>query len=239
MSWAPLTPGTNNFSAVPAATLTAACGPVSVGDTINVSDTFGQTAGLVPATSVVTDSLGNVYTNETRVDDTTHDQVIETWLSIVTHAGTPTVQIQFNPTPGVTVAQNCSLNVDPFTGSDASSVSDGSNSQHQVAPGAGADAVSSNTWTTATNGDLIYGASVDSSTGADPGTKGTGFTDATISGGVVLHSVWKSQAAASASTKVTFTAATGGDDFITAGHAVTPAMANAAVGRFIAPVLLW
>lgn len=237
MTWSPLTPGTNNTVAS-GTTLSATSGPVSLGDTINVALTAGQT-GLVPASCVVTDNLGNIYSNTSRSNSnpSTDQQLIETWVSIATHAGTPTVQVQCNPTPGTTQFQNCSLNVDPFRGSDASSGSDGGAAQGQNGPGAGADAVSSGNFSTVVDGDLLYGASLDTSTGTDPGTRGTGFTDASISGGVVLHSVWKVQSVHSAATAVTFNATTGTDHFLTGGHAVKPAAAaGGAVGGFIAPM---
>lgn len=221
MAWTKLTSGTNN-TVVNHATLTAASGSaVSIGDTVCVSTTVGQTAGA-PASSVVTDSLGNTYVNKSRISDATNNQMLETWLCIVTVAGTPTVQMQYNPTPGTSIAGNGSLNVDPFTGSNAASTSDGANAQNQVSPGTGTDVLSSGTFTTTVNGDLLYGAAVDTSSGADPGTLGTGFTLGVLSGGVVLRSEYKTQVSAGSGTAVTFTAATGTDRFVAGGHAVKP-----------------
>lgn len=242
MSWNPLTPGTNN-AVVAVTQLTATSGAVSVGDTINVALTAGQLSDI-PQSTAVTDSLGNTYTNKSRSNSnpTTDQQLFETWVAIVTNAGTPVVKVQFNPTPGTTQAQNCSLNVDPFTGSDAASAADGGAAQGQNGPGAGADAVSSGNFATTFDGDLLYGASLDTSTGNDPGTKGGGFTDASISGGVVLHSEWKAQPVHSAATAITFTGTTGTDHFLTGGHAVKPSATQVVpgpVGGFIAPVLLW
>jgi hypothetical protein len=224
MAWTKLASATNN-SLVNHVTLTVVSGAaVSIGDTINVSVQFGDAAG-VPASSVVTDNLANTYVNKSRVRDASNFQTIETWVAFVTVAGTPTVQVQYNPTPGTTQATNCSLNVDPFTGSNASSVSDGANAQLQTAPGTVADAVSSGNFspTPTVNGDLIYGAFVDTTSGAAPGTNGTGFSTGIVSGGVVLQSEFKTQVTAGA-VAVTFTATTGGDNSITAGHAVTPAV---------------
>ena len=213
----------NNLSA-PHATFTLTAGAaVAVGELINVAITFGQLSN-VPASSVITDNLGNTYTNRTRTTDATNQQVVETWRCIVTVAGTPTIQSQYNPTPGTTQAQNTVMSIDPFTGSDAASANDGQNAQLQNAPGTGTDAVSSGTITTATNGSLVYGACIESSTGTDPGSIGTGFTLAQSNpgGGLVLKTEWKTQVTAGA-TAATFTTASGAGAFLTAGHAITPA----------------
>lgn len=223
MAWTKLTSGSANTLGSNTQLTAVSGSAVAIGDLVCVAATPGQDAGGVPASGVVTDSLGNTYTNAGRVSDGTNHQLIETWYSVVTVAGTPTVKIQYNPTPGTTPAGNCSLNVDPFTGSDASSTSDGSNAQVQASPGTVADALSSNTFTTTVNGDLLYGATVDTQTGGDPGVHGTGFSDATASGGVVIRSEYKTQVTAAAGTAVTFTATTGTDRFITSGFAMKPA----------------
>lgn len=90
----------------------------------------------------------------------------------------------------------------------------------RVAPGAGADAITTGVWQTTVDGDLIYGAFVDTSTGANPGAVGTGFTALRTTGGVILKSMYKVQVLA-ANVAVTATAAVGADDFLIVGGAVT------------------
>lgn len=223
MGWTKLTSGTNN-TLVSNTSLAATCGPVAIGDLILVSSSPGQSAGGVPATGNMRDDLGNQYFLGARTVDPTNHQLLEIWYSIVTVPGTPTVTTDYNPTPGTTVATNCSLNVDPFTGSNVGSVADGGAAQNQVGPGTGANAVTSGGFVTTATGDLLYGACVDTTTGADPGTPGTGFTSATVSGGVILRSMYAVQGAQSTTSAVTLTATVGTDRFITGGQGVKAAV---------------
>ena len=219
MTWTPLTSGQNNSDA--SALISCTTGLVSVGDVINVALTFGLDSTATDG--VVEDNLGNVYARTSAVNDVSDVQRIETWKTIVTHAGTPTVQAQFNPTPGTSTGTFMSLAADPFSGSDSSSAADGTGSaQLQDTPTTATDATTSGTWATATDGDLIYTAAMCSATGADPGAPGTGFTLLQTVGTTVLKTAYKVQSTHSASTAGLWTAATN-NAHITAAHAITPA----------------
>jgi hypothetical protein len=221
MTWVAGTAGTNQN--VAAGTSLTASVTATLAGTIEVAVTTGQSGG-VPASLVVDDNgVGsNTFTRKSTVADS-NSQLLETWHCMVAVGGTVTVRVRCNPTPGTTQFQNCSVVAIPFTGSDAASVADGTGSaQAQSAPGTGADAVSSGSWSTATDGDLIFAACVDTTTGNDPGAHGAGFTDGGVSTGVVLRTEWKTQTT-HGSVAGTFTATTGTDLFITGGHAVTPA----------------
>lgn len=226
MTWVKGTSATNGtFSTTTGRTETVSIA-VSVGEVICVAVT---TAGIFPAappsTVIIESTLGNSYVHQTGVLDTTNNQRIDTYLCVATHASTDVLNAAFNPTPGTTQAGAVTINADPFTaGGSASSVADGTGAaQVQTAPGTGTDAVSSGAWSTATDGDLIYAATVDTQTGADPGVHGTGFTDGSVSSGattIVLRTEFRTQAT-HGSISGTFTATTGTDIFITAANAVT------------------
>lgn len=213
----------------------ATSGTVAAGQALSVGDVvivYLSTAcdGLnLPSSSVIDDNLGNTYTARTPApQDTTNHQMMEQFASVITNAGTPTVRCRWNPVPGTSACQAWTMNLDPFTGSDASSATDGSNGQSQAVPGGGADAVSSNTFTPAHNGCLITSSTVDTSTGTDPGTHGTGFTDGSLSSvatTIVVRTEYRVQATAALAAG-TFTAISGADSFVTTAFALTPSSAT-------------
>ncbi len=143
---------------------------------------------------------------------TSDDQGIDIYYCIVTTGGTPTITVSFSSIN----AFNLSVVCDHFTGSYASSANDTTGaSAAQSAPGTGANAVSSGNITTATNGDLIYAVCVETSTGNDPGSLGTGYSLGQTSGGVVIESAYKTQSSAG-SVAGTWTTAAGSANFVTA-----------------------
>lgn len=155
--------------------------PVAVGDLVLVSATYGIGPGATG--DVITDDLGNFYT---RIDGSagvlTPGQNLVIWASIVAHAGTPTVTLQYLPTPGTTVADRGGIAVDTFTGSGPTSITDGTGSSNeQSAPTTAADALVSGSWTTAKDGDLIYSATYDFDN-TNPGDPGSGFTAGVATG---------------------------------------------------------
>lgn len=228
MSWVKGTSQTNGtFNVTTGATEPVTLGSVAAGSVIAVALSIATDVGGAPVSGVVTDNLGNTYTSVVNVLDSTQHQRIQLFRCVVTNAGTPTLTPGFNPTPGTTTANAVTINADPFTGSDAASAGDGATGQNQASPGAGVDAVTSGAIVTATNGDLIYAATVDTTTGADPGTIGTGFTSGSVSSAattIVTRTEFLEQGAAG-SVAGTFTAGTGTHRFITAVMGVTPASA--------------
>lgn len=232
MTWVKGTSQTNGtFSTTTGAAETVTLGAQAVGSVICVALSIAVDVTQAPASGVVNDNLGNVYTSVVNTLDSTQHQRIQLFRCVVTVSGTPTLTPGFNPTPGTTTALAVTINADPFTGSNASSTGDGATGQNQVAPGAGANAVTSGAIVTTVNGDLIYAATVDTTTGADPATIGTGFTSGSVSSGattIVTRTEWLEQTSAG-SIAGTFTAITGGDRFITAVMAITPAVGTPAI----------
>lgn len=236
MSWAKGTSQTNGtFSSTTGAAETVTLGSVAVGDTIAVALSIATDVGGAPASGVVTDSLGNTYTSVVNVLDSTQHQRVQLFRCIVTSAGTPTLTPGFNPTPGTTTANAVTINADPFTGSTSTSAGDGATGQNQSSPGTGTDAVTSGAIVTGTNGDLIYAATVDTTTGADPGTIGTGFTSGSVSSAattIVTRTEFLEQGTAG-SVSGTFTAAVGTHRFITAVMGVTSGVADTLMSQAV------
>ncbi len=231
MSWVKTSSASVNDLGNQATKSVAAGAAVAVGDLICVGATIGQNFGPPPDNGVVTDSLGNTYTRVASAAHSSNHQIVEVHYCIVTVSGTPTVTIRYNPTPGTTQATNVSMNVDTFTGSDASSTADGTGAaQEQSGLGGTTDAVTSGSWTTTTNGDLIYAATCQTDTGNDPGSVGTGFTLAQNSGGVILKTEYRTQTTAG-SVAGTFTGGGSFNNFVTAAMAIKPAAAVVGVGE--------
>ena len=193
---------------------------VSAGNTICVAVTYGGVTSVPVTGSSLTDSLGNTYTQKANVTDGTNNQGLDLWECISAFSGTPTFTTQFQPTPGTTATDAVSICADMFSGSGAGSTGDGSTGQLQSAPTTGTDATTSGTISTATDGDLIYTAAIDSSTGNNPGATGTGFTAGQSTTLVVLKTAWKVQTT-HGSVAGTWTAAVN-DAHITAVMAITP-----------------
>jgi hypothetical protein len=192
---------------------------VAVGDTIIATMTWDFSSGATFST--VTDQLGNSYAKVISDQDAGDTQQLETWISIATHAGTPTVTATWVGSPTF-----ASILIDSFSGSDTSSTTDGSGSQVQALPTTATDAVrsaaSGNEFNTTVNQDLVYGVSVNPAGGADPGTVGTGFSAGGVgTGNPIIRSEFRTQSTAGA-TVATFTT-TNNSAHITIAIAVKPA----------------
>lgn len=236
MTWSPLTKAENFYAGgspfVTELSVTSGVA-LSVGQTVFLCVTHDNNAGS-PATGSVMqdatngnnrDSLNNLWTKEVEVTGS-NNQMGSIWKCIVTVAGTPTIRIRFNPTPGTSNVGNVTLSLEPFSGSDANSVTDGTpTGQLQNAPGTGTDVITSGALTTTVPGAIVFGCVIDTQTGTDTCAHGTGFTDgqATNASGVVIRSEWLEKVAAG-SQAATFTSAGGGgtDNFLTLVVAVTP-----------------
>ena len=230
MTWVKTSSASGGTFAATASQTQVAGAAVAVGDLIKVVVSYGLLGG-VPSSALIDDNGAgtNTFTRDLTVVDGTNLQNTECWTCVVTSAGTPTVRARFNPTPGTSVGQNCTLIVETFTGSDSASTTNGTpTGQLQVNPGNGTDAVTSGATTTSVNGCLIYGFTVETSLGTDPGSHGTGFTDGTASNPattVAVRTEWLEQATAGARA-ATFTATSGTtNNFTTGVVATTPAAA--------------
>jgi hypothetical protein len=201
----------------------------SLGSTVAVGDFIGcvldlETTGSATDAVVDDTALGNVFTRRAAASSGSDFERMEIWTCIVTVAGTPTLRVRFNPTPGTSATPQIDAMFDAFTGSDASSTIRGTPAvQLQTAPGTGADQVSSGSLGTATSGDLVYGGSVISSLGTAVPTLGTGFS----LGGITTFAVTKTEYKTSSggTEAVTFQDATNGGSarYLTAGVLITPA----------------
>lgn len=237
MTWTRTGGGSNGTGSAAVNTLSVTnSASVAVGDVVCVAMCReGTTTSIIqihdPTNGAGKDSLGNTYNFVVGASDVPNDERLELWVSVITASGTPTIRQRSNPSPGTTTFTYSTIIVASFTGSDASSVTDGSNAQLQATPGIGTDGVSSNTFTTTANGDLVYGASIsDSATGLDPGAVGTNFTqDAFFNTAAMvwMRTEYLTQSSAG-SIAATFTAGTN-NSHITAGVAVKPAAAGGGV----------
>jgi hypothetical protein len=142
---------------------------VPTGYTLCVSVLYNQTASSYTCTDNASGG-SNTYTPAAPSLINAGNSDMLSWVC-KSVAGNPTV---------VTVAQSggisstyISLAVDCFSGVDPNTVIDGSNSQYQVTPGGGTNAVSSGTFIVGHSGDLLYSAGVIDNTGV---VVGTGFT---------------------------------------------------------------
>lgn len=226
MSWAKGTSASNTsgFSSVTFIQTTAGQ-TLNIGDIICLAITYGTTADA-PTVCVIDDPAGKcgTFTQSPSIHDNGQQETNLVAFAKITTAGVATPRLRWNPTPGTTIATLAAMVVDPFTGSDAASAADGTGNGILDGPaGAGTDNLSSGTWATTTDGDLIYGCTTETTAGNDTMTHGTGFTDGAASSLVVVRSEWKTQTTHSATTTATFNSTIGGR-FITAAMAITPAV---------------
>jgi hypothetical protein len=220
MTWSPGTPTTaNTVGNVMSQSITAG-NAVSINDIVVVAATWDTASGTV-TTGVLVDQLGNTYT--ALLADATTGQALQHFVSLITVGGTPTCALTFNPIPGSTQANTIGVNLIPFTGSGATTVTDGTGAiLPQATPTTGTDATTSGTWSTSVDGDLIVTSTLDAATGANPGSAGTGYTlIETSGGGVILKTAYRVQSTHSASTAGTWTAAAN-DTHVTGAFAITP-----------------
>jgi hypothetical protein len=207
----------------------------SLGSTVALGDFIGCVLCLDIASSatdaVVDDTaLGNVFTRRATATDAGDTERMEIWTCIVTAAGTPTLRVQYNPTPGTSVTLQIDAMFDAFTGSDAASAIRGTPAaQVQTNPGTGADAITSGSLGSGVSGDLVYGGSIISSIGTAVPTLGTGFSLGGTTSGVVTKTEYKTSSGGTEA--VTFRDATNGAAaiYITAGVIITPAAGSGPV----------
>lgn len=222
MAWAIGTPV--NVANQSGSTINLPCSiTVAAGDAIKVFTSFDSSSGVT--SGVVDDNLFSTTYNRTEsIIEPNSSQAIEIHHLIAPGAGTITnIRLRFNPTPGTTTAGFVEVVGVKATGSDASSIFDGGDKQALNAPGAGVDAVATNNFTTTVNGDLIVCACVNTTTGADLFTIGTGFTLIDRTAFATLIAEFRVQAAAGA-IKGTFTDSSGGTSFFgIAADSLTPA----------------
>jgi hypothetical protein len=207
----------------------------SLGSTVAVGDLIACVLCLDTSTSA-TDAavdefgLGNIFTRRATATDAGHTERMEIWTCIVTAAGTPTLRVQYNPTPGTSVTLQIDAMFDAFTGSDAASAIRGTPAaQVQTNPGTGADAITSGSLGSGVSGDLVYGGSIISSIGTAVPTLGTGFSLGGTTSGVVTKTEYKTSSGGTEA--VTFRDATNGAAaiYITAGVIITPAAGSGPV----------
>jgi hypothetical protein len=156
----------------------------------------------------VTDDKGNTYNKETSVLDTT-DALNSAAFSRTNITNAPTV-ITANFSAGVTFRQ---ILVDEFSGGSTASTDERDGAAHggqfQANPGTAANGITSGTFTTATNGDLIWGACVDGAGTLALATNGTSFSTGTQFNATdyASQTEFRTQATAGAGTAATFTQA--------------------------------
>lgn len=161
--------------------------------------------GSVALTSV-TDDKGNTYNLETVVTDPAPGRVCAFSRTNITNAPT-IITANFASSVGY-----LSILADEFSGGSTATTDerDGTahTGQYQGAPGTGTNAITSGSVTTATNGDLIYGA-VSVSTSITPPSVGTGFTIGNSSSypDYAIASEYRIQTTAGSGTAATFTQA--------------------------------
>jgi hypothetical protein len=161
----------------------------------------------------VTDDKSNTYNLETSVVDTTNSERVTAFsLGNITN-GPSTITANISSSVGAR-----SLIADEFSGILAASNPRDSTAHGGLwnsSPGTGANGVTSGTFTTATNGDLLYGATANDS-GDDTGTLTAGTTSGSFAltgtssltssnACSMLKSEWCAQTTAGAGTAATFT----------------------------------
>jgi hypothetical protein len=216
MAWTRVQGGANYSGAAAAASISVTLSAVGSGNAL--CGVLGwDIAGGVTLTSV-TDDKGNTYNLESVVQDTGYsEQFCAFSRTNITNAPT-IITVNFSGSVDFRF-----LLVDEFSGGSTASSDERDATAHggqiQLAPGTGTDAVTSGTFTTTQNGDLIWGATVDTNTD----TVGTGFTTGTTENtDFSKQTEYRTQATAGAGTAATFTASLD-DHHITYMIALKPA----------------
>lgn len=229
-SWGYRTGGGNCSSSAGSTELSATCaGSVSVGDLILVS-TFvdklaGATGGAISdgTNGVGFDDLGNAYTLlvTNGLGSLGYQQI---WMSLVDNAGTPTLRLQMQASPGTTTATYMAIAVDAFSGANgAVSVDDTVAQLFNTGNYTASDAISMGPVTPLDTDALIYGGVSDVYNGGDPGSVGTGFTGAQLTAGsglVKIRTEWL-QHATETDRAITWTASENPCAFVAVGVAIT------------------
>lgn len=163
-------------------------------------------AGSVALNSV-TDDKGNAYNREIAIDDTTNNQR-SCAFSRTNITNVPvTITANFASSIGFR-----GIIVDEFSGGSTASTDERDGTAHggqfQNAPGTGTDAITSGTFTTATNGCLLYGACMGGGTVTNA-SNGTSFSTGTsmVSSDYSMQSEYRTQVTAGSGTAATLTQA--------------------------------
>ena len=164
--------------------------PATVSATLGAAVTSGNTVvGMVSfdvSTSTtltsVTDDKGNTYSLETAITDAGVQRVVAFSRSNITNGPTVVTANFGAPNGGVAII------VDEFSGCSTAGTDQRDGTAHggqiQAAPGTGANAVSSGSFTTATGGDLVWSGTGSTDTADQAmGSVGTGFTTTGTSSG--------------------------------------------------------
>jgi hypothetical protein len=159
------------------------------------------------ATVSVSDDKGNTYNVEAISTDTTNNQKT-TAFSLTNITNAPTV---FTATLSAANAF-CSILVEEFSGVSRASSDERDGAAHggqfQNSPGTGTDGITSGTFTTNTNGDLLWGCCTDNVLSPALASNGTGFSTGTQdSVDYTKQSEFKTQPTAGSGTAATFTQA--------------------------------
>jgi hypothetical protein len=159
------------------------------------------------ATVSVSDDKGNTYNVEAISTDTTNNQKT-TAFSLTNITNAPTV---FTATLSAANAF-CSILVEEFSGVSSASSDERDGAAHggqfQNSPGTGTDGITSGTFTTNTNGDLLWGCCTDNVLSPALASNGTGFSTGTQdSVDYTKQSEFKTQPTAGSGTAATFTQA--------------------------------
>lgn len=154
----------------------------------------------------VDDDKGNTYNLETAVDDSPTGRVVAFSRTNITNAPT-VITAHFNLSPDFRA-----ILVDEFSGGSTASSDERDGTAHgglhQASPGTGTDAITSGTFTTAVNGDLLWGCSEGGNTTA-VASNGTSFSTGTQhTTDYAKQTEFRTQATAGAGTAATFTQGT-------------------------------
>lgn len=219
MSWTRVQGNSNDNSANATSLAVSLGGAVSSGSLVVITIIWGAVTSPTPT---VTDDKSNSYhlVPASQYSNNFNQGVAVYYLGNV--ANGPTT---FTAT--LHSSNQNSILVEEFSGGAAvGDPIDGNAGQEQDAlASTSADAITSGTFTTTTNGDLIFGAEL--STAQFPDAVGTGFTLGIqdSNSGAFLETEYRTQAAASSTTAATFTQNTGFNNWLTVGAAFKPGAA--------------
>lgn len=200
MAFARVQGGVTNSGVASAATVAVTLG-AAVGSGNAICGFLGWNNTGVTLTSV-TDNQGNTYNLESVVTDTGYAENYCAFSRTNITNGPTVITANFSASVDFRF-----LVVDEFSGGSAASADERDGAAHggqiQLAPGTGTDAVTSGSFTTTQNGDLIWGATGDTSLA----NAGTGFSAGTSDAtDISKQSEFRTQATAGAGTAATFTA---------------------------------
>lgn len=173
----------------------------------------------------VTDDQGNTYNLETAVNDTPTGRAVAFSRTNITNAPT-VITANFDLSPQFRV-----ILVDEFSGASTASSDERDGSAHggqlQASPGTGTDAITSGTFTTTVNGDLLWGGG-DGGNTVTLASNGTSFSTGTQhTTDYAKQTEYRTQATAGSGTAATFTQAVD-TNRVTFLIAIKPAAAAAA-----------